>query len=161
MEGCDHALRPSESLLVVLHEVRDTRAQFTGISLRHPSVGQVIDRPAYERQRDRLREDIALAELEANDARLEELDVEGILGFAETVISNAARLWSDATLEQKQRLQAVLFPDGLRFDGKKFGTAVTCLAFSRLQRIAGVESGVASPNGKPEGWIATFSGIAA
>ena len=37
---------------------------------------------------------------------------------------------------QKQRLQQVLFPEGLRFDGDEFGTAVTCLAFTKLDETA-------------------------
>lgn len=75
---------------------------------------QSIDRVTYERQRDLLRENIALASLEAQDAKVEEIDVDGLLGFAEFILSNAARLWSESTCEQRQRLQRVLFPEGLR-----------------------------------------------
>jgi hypothetical protein len=83
---------------------------------------------SYERQRDKMREDIAFVRIELEDARQEEIDVEGLLGFAEHVLGNAARLWLDATSEQRQRLQRVLFPEGLRFKDGRFGTAVTCLA---------------------------------
>ena len=38
----------------------------------------------------------------------------------------------EASFDQKQRLQQVFFPDGLRFDGEEFGTSVTCLAFKQL-----------------------------
>ena len=71
---------------------------------------QSIDRVAYERQRDLLRESIALATLEADDAKLDEIDVDGLIGFAEFILSNAARLWSESTFDQKQRLQRLLFP---------------------------------------------------
>jgi hypothetical protein len=106
-----------------------------------------IDRDTYERQRDRLREDIANAEMECGDAKLEELDVQGVLAFAEHALTNASRLWVDASLDQKQRFQSVMFPDGLRFDGESFGTAVTCLAFSQLPETKVVENSVASPTG--------------
>lgn len=46
-------------------------------------------------------------------------------------------------LDQKQSLQRALFPEGLRFDGEKFGTAVTCLAFKQLDDGT-PKSGVAS-----------------
>ena len=85
-----------------------------------------IDQVTYERQRDRVREELALAQLAASDAALEELDVESVMSFAETVLTDASRLWTKATPEQKQRLQAGFFPDGLRFDGNEFGTALTC-----------------------------------
>ena len=88
-----------------------------------------IDRPTYERKRDQRREQLTLAELELSDAIGEHLDVEGILAFAEYVLTDVSRLWIDLPLEQQQRLQAVLFSEGLRLDGERFGTAATCSAF--------------------------------
>ena len=55
-----------------------------------------IDTASYERQRDKIREDIALGRIELEDARVAEIDVEGLLGFAEHVLGNAARLWMEA-----------------------------------------------------------------
>jgi hypothetical protein len=106
-----------------------------------------IDRPTYERQRDKLREEIALARIELDDARLEEIDVEGVLAFAEHVLTNAARLWVEASPEQKTRLQRALFPDGLQLKDGKFGTATTCFAFTQLAAVASADSDVASPSG--------------
>ena len=93
---------------------------------------QSIDRATYEKQKDKLREEIALAEMDAHAARLDELDVEAVLEFAEHAVLNAARLWTEFTLEQKQRFQNVLFPQGVRFSDGKFGTDATCLLFSGL-----------------------------
>ena len=45
-----------------------------------------IDAITYERQRDTMREQIALATIELEDARLDQIDVEGLLGFAEYVL---------------------------------------------------------------------------
>jgi hypothetical protein len=38
-----------------------------------------IDGETYERQRDKLREDIALLQIEAEDAAIEEIDIEGVV----------------------------------------------------------------------------------
>jgi hypothetical protein len=48
--------------------------------------------------------------MELNDAVLDQLDIDGVLAFAEHVVTNAARLWTELELVQKQRLQQVLFP---------------------------------------------------
>ena len=106
-----------------------------------------IDRQTYERQRDKLREDVALIRIELEDARLDEIDVEGILGFAEHVLGNAARLWMNASPDQKQRLQRVFFPERLRFRDGRFGTAVTCLAFKQMAANCKEDSSLASPTG--------------
>ena len=111
-----------------------------------------IDTQTYERRRDQTREDIALVRIELEDARIEEIDVEGLLGFAEHLLANAGRLWSEAPAEQKQRLQRVLFPEGLRLKDGRFGTAVTCLAFTQLPESTAFENDLASPPGFEPGF---------
>ena len=106
-----------------------------------------VDQATYQRQRDKLREDMALAKIESHEAELEALDVAGVLDFAEHLLTNAARLWMEASLDQKQRLQPVFFPEGLRFDGERFWTAATCLAFSSLQETQEGKSEMVGPPG--------------
>jgi len=50
-------------------------------------------------------------------------------------------------LEQKQRFQRILFPEGLAFDGEGFGTPATCLAFSYLREVSSRKSSLASRTG--------------
>ena len=63
--------------------------------------------------RDRLRYDLTLAELERNEARIAETDVEGILAFAHHVMENATALWTNASADDRKALQGALFPTGL------------------------------------------------
>lgn len=98
-----------------------------------------IDSDVYERHRDKLQEEIAFAELELHDSRIDEIDVKGILAFAERLILNLGNVWIEAPLSQRQEIQGALFPNGLPFDGKRFGTAVTCLMFSKLEGFGGHE----------------------
>ena len=48
--------------------------------------------------------------MQERDAKLESYDVEAVLNFAEHVLLNAARLWTEIPSDTKQRLQSVLFP---------------------------------------------------
>jgi hypothetical protein len=68
-----------------------------------------IDLGTYERQRDRLREQLTLVEIDRHGSKVEEFDVEGILNFAERVLPRASDLWIQASLEQRQRLQRAVF----------------------------------------------------
>jgi len=108
---------------------------------------QAIDRSTYEKQRDKLREELTLAELAAHEAKIEQFDVEGVLGFAEHLVTNAGRLWAEGTLEQRQLIQRAIFPEGLTFDGTEVGTGATCLAFMQLPASGRLENGMASPPG--------------
>ena len=118
-----------------------------------------IDGVTYERQRDKLRADLAVAEMELEDARVTELDLEAVLGFAEHLMTNAARFWLEASPEQKIGLQTAFFPEGIPFDGHQIGTAVTCLAFRDFGESETVEEGMASPRGTATGWKRIFQGF--
>ena len=71
-------------------------------------------------------------------------DVDGVLNFAQHVILNAARLWTEFSSDQKQRLQNVLFPQGVTFTSGVFGTAVTWPFFKHLQKPDGQKSNLAT-----------------
>jgi hypothetical protein len=95
-----------------------------------------IDIETYDRHAEKLREELTPARIDCHSGQLDELDVEGILAFAERVLPGAADPWVQASLEQRQRLQQLFFPDGIAFDGKCFiGTRVTAPAFSYLRTI--------------------------
>ena len=73
------------------------------------------------------------SQMDRHSSELEEMDVEGILAFAERVLPSASNLWVQSSLAQKQRLQQVFFPEGVRFDGKRLvGTGVTLPVFNYL-----------------------------
>src|SRR5215469_7873132 len=63
-------------------------------------------------------------------------EIEAVLDFAQMVLLNASNLWKAAPSEQKQRLQQVLFPEGVTYSEGNYRTALTCLLFSGLQQKA-------------------------
>jgi hypothetical protein len=74
-----------------------------------------IDIETYDRHAETLREELMLVRIEGT-GQLEELDVEGILAFAERALPRAADLWVQASLDQRQRFHQLFFPDGIAFD---------------------------------------------
>ena len=92
--------------------------------------------------------ELTLARIDHHSGQLDELDVEGILAFAERVLPRAADLWVQASLEQRQRFQQLFFPDGIAFDGNGFvRTALTAPAFSYLRPIRGANESVVDQTG--------------
>ena len=108
---------------------------------------RAIDRETYQRQLDKLNEEIMLAEMQEREAKLEDYDIEAVLNFAEHVILNAARLWIEFSSDQKQRLQKVLFPEGVRFENQIIQTGATCLLFKLLPEVQGEKASLATPPG--------------
>jgi hypothetical protein len=64
-----------------------------------------IDIETYDRHAEKLREELTLARIDRHSGQLEELDVEGILAFAERILPRASDLWVQASLDQRQRFQ--------------------------------------------------------
>jgi hypothetical protein len=52
-----------------------------------------------------------------------------------------------ASADDRLTLQRAFFPDGLTWNGNRFGTAVTCLAFRQIEASGSAEDGMASPRG--------------
>ena len=80
-----------------------------------------------------MREELTLAQMDRHADALDEIDVEGLLAFAERILPRASELWLQSSLEQKQRLQTLFFADGITFDGVRFNrTAVAAPFFNYL-----------------------------
>ena len=100
--------------------------------------------------RAKLAEELTLAEMELRDAHAEEIEIEAVLDFAEMVLLNASNLWKSAPSEQNQRLQQVLFPEGVMYSDGSYRTDITCLLFSGMGRNALKKEGlVALPGIEP------------
>src|SRR5204862_430225 len=73
-----------------------------------------IDKDTYDRQRDDLRERRTLLEMTLGDVLISERDLESLLDFAEHAFAHASAIWtSAASTDERMRIQATLFPEGL------------------------------------------------
>lgn len=107
-----------------------------------------IDMDTYGRRRNKLREELTLSKTDYHTEAVEELDVESILAFAERILPRASDLWVQASLDYRQRLQELFFPEGTAFAGIRFNrTAVTASLFRYLEPDERAESRLASPPG--------------
>jgi hypothetical protein len=69
------------------------------------------------------------------------------LDFAGRLLERPQQLWLKSSLEQKQRLQRVFFPDGVTFTSEGFGTATSNSFFSLLRAFSDEKATLASPTG--------------
>jgi hypothetical protein len=93
-----------------------------------------IDSATYQQQLDKRNEEIALAEIDERDARIEQMDVHVAVRFGEFVLLNAPRLWAQSGLEQKQRLQQAISPRGVQFENGVYRSAETSMVFLDLEK---------------------------
>src|SRR6185369_13082699 len=94
---------------------------------------QAISEEVYQDQMARIDEAYTLANMRLHDAQVSEIDIEAVLAFAEHLALKADRIWLAATLEQRQRLQRGLYPDGLKItENRLVRTPPTLLIFNGL-----------------------------
>jgi site-specific DNA recombinase len=101
---------------------------------------RTIDQDTYDHMRVKLLEDLTQAEMKLHQTRGAELDVEAALEYAIHLASNAGTLWVQADLEQRQRLQKAIFPEGLHLESGEIRTPVTSGFFSVFGEFAGADS---------------------
>jgi site-specific DNA recombinase len=110
-----------------------------------------IDAATYRKMNAELREEILTLEMELTDSKSESLEVESLIEYAESILLNAPDFWRAAGLDEKQRFQQVLFPEGVEYSGMGFGTTTTCLFFSGIEAKDGQKEEMVGPCGlEPE-----------
>lgn len=127
----------------ITHSIADLRTKKS--QLVHYLTRGALDETTYKDEVAAVDAEIIVAEIGLKEAQCEELDVEVVLNFAQDLLTNAGRLWLEFDLDRKQRLQKILFPEGLSFADGKFGTAATSFVFNDLAARFGQESNLASP----------------
>jgi site-specific DNA recombinase len=108
---------------------------------------QTLTRAEYVEMRRPLDTELAFAEDNARLARAAEVEVDTVLDFAESLLLNIAGAWERCTLDQKQRLQQVVFPRGVDYADGLYRTQQTSLLFKGLGPFVGCEEGFGSATG--------------
>ena len=106
-----------------------------------------IDDATYKRQESKLQEEIVIQQIALNELKIDGMEIETVIAFARNLLENASNLWLKAPLQQREKLQKVLFPEGLTYKEGKLGTTVTGSAFNFLQQSAERKSSMATRHG--------------
>ncbi len=73
-----------------------------------------------------------MADLNLRRARLDEVEVDKVLDFAANLLLDTAGAWQRCSLEQKQRLQQVIFPQRVEYSDEAYRTQETSFLFKGL-----------------------------
>ncbi|RJQ36868.1 hypothetical protein C4552_03200 [Candidatus Parcubacteria bacterium] len=112
-----------------------------------------ISREEFTSNKDSIENQIVGLRISQNESAIDELDAEAVVNFGTRFIADISNNWVAATdIKVKQRIQNVVFPEGLTYDktAGAFCTAVLSPVFELSQRFTGNESGlVAGPGIAP------------
>ena len=94
-----------------------------------------IDESTFRRQSERLKaeEQEVVQALSQDDVAEPKVDL--LLSVSRELLQDPASAWLKAGPEERVRLQWFLFPEGVRFNGEAFGTAVTSPVYGWLRAL--------------------------
>jgi len=110
-------------------------------------LNRVISEAAYKQKEAELTLQIGEAKLELYEADRQQVDVDSLLGFAERLLAHPAALWLDLKPEARLHFQHLVFPKGITYDGRRFGTDATAVVFSLLGGSEVEKGKVVTPTG--------------
>ncbi len=113
-------------------EVRETRRRRDRLVEAY-LYEQAVSEEIYQDQMARIDEAYTLANMRLHDAQVSEIDIEAVIAFAEHLALKADRIWAAGSLEQRQRLQCGLYPNGVKImENRLVRTLPTLLIFKGL-----------------------------
>jgi hypothetical protein len=75
--------------------------------------------PVFEQMNNNLKDEIVLIESQIAEAGMQKATFEELLGFSKSLLLDIPTAWERADVDQKQRVQNILFPEGLKYHPEK------------------------------------------
>ena len=108
---------------------------------------ETLTRDEFNEMRTPLENELVETEDNLNRARSAETEIGAALDFAEDLLLNTAGVWERCSLDQKQRLQKVLFPRGVEYSDGVYRTQETSFLFKSLEHVNGHDQMYGSATG--------------
>lgn len=107
----------------------------------------VVGDSEYVEQRELFNMQLATREVERAELRNDESNMDHMISLAESLFSNVASVWLEASFINKQRFQSLIFPSGLPVSNESFGTQVLGLPFNLIVNFEGDETTLVTRGG--------------
>ncbi len=117
---------------------------------------KIIDLGAYEKistkdledRLNKLNNEITRKELDLNDLRKKEYNIDALLSYAEWFLTRTDKIWADLEPAAQQKFQQFIFPEGLNYDSNGFSrTPKLSSIYAVFQTSDKKESRMVAPTG--------------
>lgn len=126
------------------------------------NIAGIYDDELFIERNEEIKNKIIVKQVQISEASMEKLDIDTICTFAEHFIQNLSQTWRNADLDTKQRLQEIIFPNGVTycFPGFRTGT-LSCLFevlrdFNKSDERLGWSTGIEPATSASTGQRSTF-----
>ena len=107
-----------------------------------------IDEETYKRKIKEVRQEISEKQMDLSETTIKLNDIDSCLEYSKWFLANISNLWFNASVNVKQRVQTLLFPDKITYNQNgSFEPTVTALIFKQLAGKTPEEYNLATPTG--------------
>jgi site-specific DNA recombinase len=107
----------------------------------------VYDDDLFREQDDDIKNKIVVKNIQINESKMEKIDIDTICETAKHFLFHVSQIWRIADPDTKQRLQNIIFPDGVYYCFPGFRTGTLCCVFNIIRESNGDESHLGWPIG--------------
>ena len=156
----------NQTLFEKKSEIENRRKELTGKidKAEERFIEGDIDRETYHRYRTKIEEQIAEISKEEQKLAIPLSNQEKFINFSVELCQNLSRAWASGNLHAKQKLQRVVFPEGLTYDHPnhtyrtpRVNTIFLCI--TQLARVSAENKKRNTPKGKENSALVAPSGI--
>jgi len=97
---------------------------------------ETISQELYKQKTQAIANRTIVKELELHETSTDLYDVEAYVNFCKFFIANVSNLWASANLELKQRFQNLIFPEGIKYDGRLYRTSQVSAIFELTKNLS-------------------------
>jgi hypothetical protein len=112
-------------------------------------LGDEISKEEFVKMKEAIENQIVGIQISGNEVKTDEFNIQSDLEYARQFLKNIARQWQDMNVDQKQRLQKRIFPNGIIYDKSpgNYGTAVLSPVFTLSKTFTGRPSDLVAEAG--------------
>ncbi len=110
-------------------------------------INGTFGKTTYNRKKEEINNEMGIYRTRIEELEQSKDSIIEVVTYCKSLLSNLSELWLTSNILVKQKLQRIIFPDGIEFDGKKFRTVVTNKIFGHLHNISTQSENLVSRRG--------------
>ena len=93
----------------------------------------IYDDELFMERNEEIKDEIVIKQTRISESSIDKINIDTVCTFANHFINNISQTWRTADLDTKQRLQEIIFPEGVIYDFPGFRTATLSCLFNVLR----------------------------
>ena len=123
-------VRQQQRLELELRRLAEKKARVDELAIQG-----TFDAATYKRQVEQIEQERLVKQLELAEVKIERTDIETCLRRCKSFLANLSSVWANAEINLKQRVQNLVFPQGVTYEKNDRGGSIRTASISPIFRL--------------------------